>query len=96
MSNAVPNALPATVDTRTIAPLQRHAQVLTTFRALRAGESMDLLADHDPTPLRYRFETELPGAARWDAVDAGPQLWRARITRLATVERSCCGACGGA
>ncbi|HEX5687517.1 MAG TPA: DUF2249 domain-containing protein [Ideonella sp.] len=88
----------ATVDVRTIAPLERHPLIFSTFRELSTGQAMDLVNDHDPRPLYHQFQARIPGRFGWDYLEAGPDLWRVRITKIAdanaNVEGGCCGGCG--
>ena len=56
----------ATVDVRNIAPRERHPLIFSTFRGLAAGEAMQLVNDHDPKPLYYQFQAEMPGKFAWD------------------------------
>lgn len=86
-----------TVDVRTIAPRDRHPLIFSTFSALGAGQAMQLVNDHDPKPLYYQFEAEMPGTFGWDYLEEGPDTWRVAITKLkpATSEGKCCGSCGG-
>lgn len=87
-----------TVDVREIAPRERHPLIFSTFRGLGAGEAMELVNDHDPKPLYYQFQAELPGKFSWDYLESGPDVWRVRIHRLAAGHGNgqCCGSCGGA
>lgn len=86
-----------TVDVRTIAPRERHPLIFATFRSLAAGEAMELVNDHDPRPLYYQFQAEMPGKFSWDYLENGPDVWRVRITRTAGGHgNGCCGSCGGA
>ena len=87
----------ATVDVRTIAPRERHPLVFSTFRNLAAGQAMELVNDHDPRPLYYQFQTELPGQFAWNYVENGPEQWRVRIVkqRAGHSNGQCCGSCGG-
>jgi uncharacterized protein (DUF2249 family) len=92
-------ALPTTVDVRTIAPRERHALIFSTFRGLAAGAAMELVNDHDPRPLYYQFQAEMPGTFSWDYLEQGPDTWRVAIARSAapaTANDKCCGSCGGA
>lgn len=84
------------VDLRQIVPPQRHPLVFATFRGLEDGETMELVNDHDPWPLRMQFEELVPGRFRWDVLEAGPATWRVAITRLAPAPGAgrCCGGCG--
>ncbi|MBX3621082.1 MAG: DUF2249 domain-containing protein [Rhizobacter sp.] len=91
----------ARVDVRSIPPRERHPRIFSTFHGLDMGQAMELVNDHDPRPLYYQFQAELPGGFSWDYLEAGPDTWRVRITRLATSASSrangtCCGGgCGG-
>lgn len=92
------NTVPcATVDVRAIAPRERHPLIFSTFRGLAAGQAMELVNDHDPKPLYYQFQAELPGGFAWDYLEAGPETWRVAITRLGAPQAAggCCGHCGG-
>jgi uncharacterized protein (DUF2249 family) len=82
------------IDVRTIEPRQRHALIFSTFHSLVANEAMELVNDHDPLPLYHQFQAQFPGRFAWDYVEAGPETWRVRITRLASAS-GCCGGCGG-
>lgn len=88
------------VDVRTISPRERHPLIFSTFQALQAGEAMELVNDHDPRPLYYQFQAEMPGTFQWDYLLQGPETWRVAITRIATGDVAskdrCCGSCGGA
>ncbi len=71
---------PTTVlDVREIPPRERHPTILDTFGGLASGQAMELVNDHDPKPLRYQFEAELPGTFTWDYLEEGPEAWRVRI-----------------
>jgi len=87
-----------TVDVRDIAPRDRHPLIFSTFRSLAASQAMELVNDHDPRPLYYQFQAELPERFAWDYLEAGPERWRVRITKLAGShgDGQCCGSCGGA
>jgi uncharacterized protein (DUF2249 family) len=95
-------ATPAAVDLRTIAARDRHAMVFGHFDALQPGQSLQLVNDHDPLPLRLQLEDRARGQFEWAALQSGPAAWRVQITRvgvkpIAVVGDSCCsgGACCG-
>lgn len=67
------------LDVREMAPRDRHPTILSTFDALAAGQALELVNDHDPKPLRYQFEAELPDTFTWDYLEEGPEVWRVRI-----------------
>ena len=87
-----------TLDVRTIAPRERHPTIFTMFRSLAANQAMELVNDHDPRPLYFQFQEQVPGKFTWDYVEVGPEVWRVRITKLAGTHAKgqCCGSCGGA
>lgn len=95
--STTPSAL---VDVRQIAPRERHSLIFSSFRKLPPGQSMELVNDHDPRPLYHQFQAELPGGFSWDYLEAGLDIWRVRITRLAAApaptQSGCCGGgCSG-
>ena len=75
---------PATplIDVRTIAPRERHPLIFSTFDALQPGQALELVNDHDPKPLYYQFNAELPGQFEWTYLERGPETWRVAITRV--------------
>ena len=88
------------IDVRAIAPHQRHQQIFAQVDALRVGEALQIVNDHDPVPLRHQLEARAPGQLQWAYVQAGPDLWRVQVRKLqgaADAEGSCCsgGACCG-
>ena len=88
------------VDLRTIAPRERHTLVFSTFKALLPGESMEIVNDHNPQPLKGQFESGLFGAFSWSLLESGPAQWRVQIAKPADSKPvhgvdSCCGSCGG-
>ncbi len=87
------------IDVRTIAPRERHPLIFSTFRALKKGASMELVNDHDPRPLYYQMQAEMPGTFSWTYLAQGPDVWHVAITREATEgdvgQGSCCGGCCG-
>lgn len=90
--------LPARVDVRIVEPRERHPLIFSTFGSLANGQSMELVNDHDPKPLYYQFEAQMPGRFAWEYLERGPDIWRVAITRVASAhsEGQCCGSCGGA
>jgi uncharacterized protein (DUF2249 family) len=92
-------SLVATIDVRTVAPRERHPTIFSTFNGLSAGESFDLVNDHDPGPLYRQMSVERRGQFSWDYIESGPELWRVRITKRSNpaghANGQCCGCCGG-
>ncbi|SHG40573.1 Uncharacterized conserved protein, DUF2249 family [Halobaculum gomorrense] len=54
-----------TLDVRDVPPAKRHPTIHDAFADLDAGESLELINDHDPQPLFYEFQAEV------DDFDAG-------------------------
>jgi len=71
------------VDVRTIEPRDRHPLIFGTFEALKPGEFLLLVNDHDPAPLRYQFEAERANQFDWEYIERGPEVWQVHITRKA-------------
>ena len=89
----------ATLDVRTLACSDRHARIFATFDSLAPGESLLLVNDHDPRPLRAHFDVRHPGEYDWAYVECGPAVWSVRISRHAAPARAEgageCGCCSG-
>ena len=91
------SAASALIDVRPIAPRERHPLIFSTFGQLEEGQALVLVNDHDPKPLYYTFQSEMPGTFAWDYLEQGPQVWRVAITkRRKDPGSTCCGGCGGA
>jgi uncharacterized protein (DUF2249 family) len=71
------------IDMPTVPPQKRHPLIFERFDALAVGESFDLLNDHDPAPMYYRFERTRSGQFAWSYLETGPTSWRVRIERVA-------------
>lgn len=69
------------LDVRAIPPRDKHPSIFRAFDGLSSGESLMLVNDHDPKPLRYQLMAERPDHFEWDYVDEGPDVWRVRISR---------------
>lgn len=72
-----------TVDVRSVPPPQKHPMIFSAFASLAVGEAFVLVNDHDPKPLYYQFQAEMPGQFSWDYLEQGPQVWRVHIGRTA-------------
>lgn len=67
------------LDVRPIAPRDKHPTIFRTFDSLAPGQSMLLINDHDPAPLRYQLMAEHEGQFEWTYQEQGPQVWRVQI-----------------
>jgi uncharacterized protein (DUF2249 family) len=73
--------MPTIVDTRTEPELSCADQTNSAYDALDVGDSLEIVSDHDPQPLYFMLRAERGEAFTWDLVDAGPDLWRAKVVR---------------
>ena len=64
------------VDVRDIAPQNRHTVVFQSFDRLAPGDSMQVIAEHDPRPLRYLFDVRHGARCEWSYLERGPRRWR--------------------
>lgn len=69
------------IDVRDMVPRERHPLIFRTFDELAAGESFELINDHDPKPLYYQFQAERPDQLDWEYLEQGPETWRVKISR---------------
>ena len=72
---------PIELDVRAIPPREKHPTIFRTFDTLASGQSLVLLNDHDPRPLRYQFLAERLDSFDWAYEAEGPELWKVRISR---------------
>lgn len=75
------NGCKVTVDARDYEPKDRHPTIAAAFASLAPGERMELVNDHDPRPLHYLFQAEMPGTFTWEYLEEGPEVWRVAIGR---------------
>jgi len=76
-----PSPADAVVDVRGMPCVVRHAAVMDRFDALRPGESLVIVNDHDPGPLRTRFELRAAWDFVWDCETSESLAWLVRVTR---------------
>lgn len=69
------------LDVRVIPPRDKHPTIFRTFDSLTPGQSLLLVNDHDPRPLRYQLAAERPETFDWVYEAEGPEIWRVRISR---------------
>ena len=72
---------PLELDVRVIPPRDKHPAIFRAFDGLASGQSMVLINDHDPRPLRYQLLAERPDTFEWTYQAEGPDVWRVRIDR---------------
>lgn len=63
-------------------PKDRYTTVSSTFEALRSGEKMELINDHDIRPLlEYKLSQDYPDQYDWKYILQGPEAWSAVVTK---------------
>jgi uncharacterized protein (DUF2249 family) len=72
------------LDVRVLPHGQRHDIIFTKLDALAPGETLVIVNDHDPKPLRYQASALWPDKFEWTYREAGPQVWRVAIARTGT------------
>ena len=70
------------VDVRDIIPRLRHTVIFQLFESLDDSKSLQLIADHDPKPLRFQLEAKHGNRCRWTYLEEGPDRWRVRLQHL--------------
>lgn len=69
------------LDVRTLPHGARHEIIFTALNRLGRGDSLVIVNDHDPKPLRYQTAALWPDRFVWSYLQSGPQIWRVEISR---------------
>ncbi len=69
------------LDARLIPPAIRHAAIFGALGAVLPGDSMVLIAPHEPVPLLEQLVEAEPGQWTTMSSQSGPEEWRVRLTR---------------
>lgn len=72
------------LDVRNMVPRERHPLIFARLDALNVGETLHLVNDHDPKPLRYQLMAEYPDMFAWEPEEQGPEKWVIRIRKIAS------------
>ena len=76
------------VDVRDVIPRLRHTVIFQLFENLDDQRSLQLIADHDPKPLRFQLEAKHGSRCRWAYLEEGPDRWRVRLQHLKAASAS--------
>ncbi|HIW33769.1 MAG TPA: DUF2249 domain-containing protein [Candidatus Paenibacillus intestinavium] len=71
----------STINATEYPPHLKHKMIFETFNRLNVGESMLLINDHDPKPLRFQFESMYADLYNWEYVQQGPTLFQVKISK---------------
>jgi uncharacterized protein (DUF2249 family) len=69
------------LDARLIPPAIRHAAIFGALGAVMPGDSMVLIAPHEPLPLLEQIAAAQPGEWTSSSAQSGAEEWRVRLTR---------------
>ena len=69
------------LDVRTLPPPKKHATIHELLEGLAPGDTLRIINDHDPRPLRYELEHDYPDSFQWTYLESGPQTWRVDIAK---------------
>ena len=70
------------LDVRVIPPRDKHPSIFRAFDGLTKGQTLLLINDHDPAPLRYQLAAERKDLFDWSYSEEGPETWRVKIMHL--------------
>ena len=70
------------LDLRPIFPFERHEKIFEKWDALKPGETLKIINDHDPKPLHYQFEAEYKNHYEWEYEQQGPKDWVVKIKKI--------------
>ena len=63
-------------------PHLKHKTIFETYASLQPSESVLIINDHDPIPLRFQLESTHKGNYEWDYIEQGPTTFQVEITKL--------------
>lgn len=69
------------LDTRQIPHAIRHATIFGALDSIPSGDSLDIVADHNPLPMLAQLEDSRPGDFAVGYLEQGPDTWKLRFTR---------------
>ena len=72
----------STLDVRNMVPRERHPTIFARLDALKQGDILRLINDHDPAPLRYQLLAERPEMFTWEPEKRGPEEWIIRVQKV--------------
>jgi uncharacterized protein (DUF2249 family) len=71
-------------DVRELNSQEHHTAIFARFDALRIGEILRLIFDHQPRLLPYQLLIERPGLYEWESERQGPETWIIRLRKTAS------------
>jgi uncharacterized protein (DUF2249 family) len=78
-----PNRNERVIKVADIEPRHRHTILFRLFEHLAPDDSLQIVVDHDPKPLRLQLEARHGARCNWSYLEKGPDIWRVRLRLLA-------------
>ncbi|MDE2572818.1 MAG: DUF2249 domain-containing protein [bacterium] len=69
------------LDVRPLRPGQKHTTIFERFESLQIGETLRIINDHDPRPLRFELSHDYPNTFAWEYAQKGPEIWMVDIMK---------------
>lgn len=69
------------IDVRTIPKPERHPRIHSILDTLAPGETLELIADHEPVHLRNELERTRPNEIAWTSGESGPERFTVLLTQ---------------
>lgn len=70
------------LDVRPVEPKERFERIMGAYEGLAAGETLELVVDHEPRCMYYTLlATRGEAAFEFDYVERGPPAWTVRVLR---------------
>ncbi|MFB6345095.1 MAG: DUF2249 domain-containing protein [bacterium] len=85
-SNELPQQASTRVDVREIPPHDRHKSIFHRYDLLAEGDAMEIVADHDPTPLRHQLQEIEGDNFSWEYLEKENNLCRVLLTKTGREE----------
>ncbi|MFB6138901.1 MAG: DUF2249 domain-containing protein [Halosimplex sp.] len=73
----------AAFDVREIPKRERHPTIHHRYGNVAVGETIEIVAPHEPRPLRREFRQRYGDSFAWEVVESAPRRCRVRITKEA-------------
>ena len=67
------------INVRDIDPQHRHTIIFQLLDHVARDASLQLIADHDPKPLRFQLEEKHGLRCQWTYLEEGPDVWRVQL-----------------
>ena len=62
--------------------VERYDKIFQIWNNLKSGETLKIINDHDPKPLRYHFATTQEGEFQWEYEQEGLIDWIVKIKKI--------------